>query len=279
VGFQTFIPEFWAGTVLAALQKQLVAGSLCNRDYEGEIANAGDTVRINSIGDPTVADYTANSTSISPETLTTAQQSLTVDQQKYFAFKIDDIDKRQAAGNAMPEAMRRAAYKLADAADQYIIGLYTGADAANALGTIAITTADLAYQKLVALRTALNKANVPQAGRWVMVPPWYEGWLLDNAKFVANPSLAASGGNLENGRIGRAAGFDVYVSNNLPLVTGDDWLVMAGTPDAITFASQINSVEAYRPEASFSDAVKGLYTYGAKLVRPSCIATMVASIT
>lgn len=279
MGFQTFIPEFWAGTVLTALQKTLVAGSLCNRDYEGEIANAGDTVRINSIGDPSIGDYVQNSTSITPEVLNTAAQVLVVDQQKYFAFKVDDIDAKQAAGNAMTEAMNRAAYKLADAADQYIIGLYTQVASANALGTVSITTADLAYQKLVSMRTKLNDANVSKMGRWVMVPNWYTGLLLDNSKFVANPALATTGGNLENGIVGRAAGFDIYESNNLPNVTGDDWLVMAGTREGITFASQINSVEPYRPESSFSDAVKGLYTYGAKMVRPSCIATMVASIT
>lgn len=279
MGFQTFIPEFWAGTVLSALQKKLVMGSLCNRDYEGEIANAGDTVRINNISDPTIGDYVPNITTVTPEVLTSAQQVLVVDQQKYFAFKVDDIDQRQAAGQAMPEAMRRSAYKLADAADSYLISLYTGVDSANALGTVPVTSADLAYQKLVALRTKLNTANCPDENRWVIVPPWYEGLLLENGKFVANPSLASAGGNLENGRIGRAAGFDVYTSNNLPNVTGDDWLVLAGTPLAITFASQINSVEAYRPESSFSDAVKGLYTYGAKMVRPSCAATMVASIT
>jgi hypothetical protein len=69
------------------------------------------------------------------------------------------------------------------------------------------------------------------------------------------------------------------VSNNAPFVTGDDYAVIAGYPGAITFADQITKVEAYRPQSSFSDALKGLHVYGAKLVRPDGIATCVASIT
>jgi len=71
----------------------------------------------------------------------------------------------------------------------------------------------------------------------------------------------------------------VLVSNNVTNTVGDDWLVSAGYPGAITYAEQINKVEPYRPENAFSDALKGLHLYGAKLVRPSGIATMEASIT
>ena len=97
MALDTFIPEVWTQELLSALEKATViaAPGVVNRDYEGEIAQAGDTVHINSIGDPTVATYTRGSTTITPEQLTTAQQSLVVDQAKYFAFLVDDIDARQ----------------------------------------------------------------------------------------------------------------------------------------------------------------------------------------
>lgn len=84
---------------------------------------------------------------------------------------------------------------------------------------------------------------------------------------------------MRNGKVGRAFGFEVLVSNNCVNVTGDDWIVQAGHPSAITFAEQIVKTEAVRPESSFSDALKGLHLYGAKLVRPTAIATLTASIT
>lgn len=277
-----FIPELWSAQLLTSYKKSLVFGSsaVVNRDYEGEITAKGDTVRITSVGRPTISDYTKNGSLSGPETLTDAERSLAITQSKAFNFEIDDIDKRQAVngGALMAEAASEAAYGMADVADQYIAGLWTGADSANALGTVSITTSALAITGLINLRTVLSAASVPPAGRYVIVPAWYYGLLLGSDLFVRADASGTTEG-LREGYVGRAFGFDVYESNNCVNSTGDDWVVQAGTPRAITMAEQIVKTEAYRPEASFSDALKGLQVYGAKLVRPKGIATMVASIT
>lgn len=277
---QTFIPEIWAARLLSSLKKSLVYASpiVTNRDYEGEINEAGDTVTINSVNRPTIGTYTPNSTTITPEPLTTAQRKLVVDQAKYFAFELDNVDRRQAKGGLLEEATDEAAYGLRDVADQYVAGLYTGVASANDLGTVSITSADLAYTNLVSLKTKLDEADVPMEGRWVVIPPWYEGLLLENSKFVEG-GTTDSEGRLVNGVVGEAAGFRVLKSNNVPNPTGDDHVVIAGVRGAITFAEQINSLKAYEPDDSFSDAIKGLHLYGSKLVRPDSIATLTASIT
>jgi N4-gp56 family major capsid protein len=279
-----FRPEIWSAELLVALQKSLVFAQpgIVNRDYEGEIQDAGDTVRITSISDPTIGTYTANSTTITPEELTDAQRTLVIDQAKYFAFYVDDIDKRQAKGDVMPEAMRRAAYKLRDVVDQYVAAFYTSVQTANRVNSgsaVAITTGALAYTNLVALGTELDEANVGSEGRWAVLPPWYHGLLLDNVNFINAEKSADGGMALRNGFIGRAAGFDLYKSNNVVTVTGDDDAIMAGVPQAISYAEQINKVEAYRPESKFADAVKGLHLWGAKVVRPECLAYLLASRT
>ena len=277
-----FIPEVWSARLLSSLKKSLVfAGpGVVSREYEGEIRNAGDTVRITSISRPTIGSYVKNSTTITPETLTDAQRSLLIDQSKYFAFEVDDIDMRQSVngGALMNEAAAEAAYGLADTADQYVASLYTGVDAGNAISTTSITDAAKAVTGLINLMTQLNEANVPMQGRYVVVPPWYYALLLGSDLFVR---VDASGSDqaLRNGIVGRAFGFDVLVSNNCVNVTGDDWIVLAGVPGAIAFAEQIVKVEAYRPESAFSDALKGLHLYGAKVVRPDALATLTASIT
>lgn len=274
-----FRPEIWAAELLVALQKALVYGSstVVNTDYEGEISEAGDTVRITSISDPTIGTYVPNVTSIVPEELTDAQRTLVVDQAKYFAFKVDDVDKRQAKGDVMTTAMQRAAYKTADVIDQYVASLYTGIQAANLVGTSgapvnSFTVPTDAYDKiLVPLRTKLAKANVPAQGRWVVVTPELMGSLLLDARFIkANEAGTDTG--LRNGIVGRAAGFDVYETNNAPNPSSDTQVILAGNKTAISFATQISETEAYRPEASFSDAIKGLTLYGAKLVRPDSLA-------
>ena len=280
----TFTPEVWSQELLMALEKAQViaADGVVNRDYEGEIAQAGDTVHINSISDPTVATYTPGSTTITPEDLTSAQQSLVIDQSKYFAFKVDDIDKRQNSGNVMTKAMQRAAYKMRDTTDIYVEALLrAGVASANALGTVAVATASPTafYDNvLVPLSVLLDEANVPTEGRYCLLPAWCHGRLLRDDRFIradASGKAAASA----NGIIGEAAGFTLRKSNNLPIVTGDDYSVIAGVPDACSFADQISQVEAFRPESSFSDAVKGLHVYGAKVTRPDCIATATVSKT
>jgi len=276
-----FRPEIWSAALLVALQKKLVYAQpgVVNRDYEGEIAQAGDTVRITSVSDPTIGTYVPNVTSIAPEELTDAQRTLVVDQAKYFAFFVDDVDKRQAKGDVMPTAMSRAAYKLADQADQFVAGLYTGIQSANAVNSgSAITftavgtgTTEEFYNKvLVPLKVKLDEANVATEGRWCVVPPWGHAMLLLSSLFSRWDGQGTNEVS-RNGMVGRAAGFDILVSNNVPLISSD-FAVIAGVDSAMSFAEQINQTEAYRPEAKFADAVKGLYLYGGKLVRPDSLA-------
>lgn len=285
-----FRPEIWSAQLLVALRKSLVyAGpGIVNRDYEGEIRDAGDTVRITSISDPTVGTYVPNVTQIVPEELTDAQRTLVVDQSKFWAFKVDDVDARQAKGNVMPEAMSRAAYKVADTVDQYVASFYTGAQAANVIGSTgspvaagptADTTNSLFYNLvLVPLRTKLNRANVQKEGRYVVVSPEATARLLLDSRFIKVNESGDGGQALRNGVVGRAAGFDILESNNVPNPTGNVHVIQAGVQSAISFAEQINKTEAYRPESSFSDAVKGLALYGAKLLRPDSIAVAYADV-
>ena len=273
-----FTPEIWSARMLISLKKSLVYGqtSVVNRDYEGEISGQGDTVRIRSISRPTISSYSKNGT-LTYEALTDAQRALVVDQAKSFSFVVDDIDKAQQPGGALETATDEAAYALRDQADQFIAALYTGAQAANAIGTVSVTNAALAYTQLRRLSVKLDEANVPQEGRWCVVPPWYYGLLLESDLFLRADASAAPG--LRNGIVGSVLGMDVMKSNNAPFVTGDDYAVIAGHNSAISFAEQIVEVETLRLQTTFGTGVRGLYVYGAKLVRPDAIATVVASIT
>ncbi|MFJ4987902.1 P22 coat protein - protein 5 domain protein [Streptomyces sp. NPDC088732] len=276
---RNFVPEIWSSKLLVATRKALVyaAPNVVNRDYEGEIAEAGDTVRITSVSRPTIGTYVPGNTTITPEKLNTAQRTLVVDQSKYWAASIDDVDKRQAKSNLMPQAMSEAAFALADTIDQYVANLYTQIAAGNFLNVQGspidtYTTPTDAYDKvLVPLRTKLTKANVTTAGRYVVVPSEFYGSLLLDSRFI-KANEAGTDAGLRNGLVGRAAGFDIYESNNCPVPTGDTTVVQAGVKEAITFAEQLNKTEAYRPENSFSDAVKGLALYGAKVIRPDHLA-------
>jgi len=282
VSVASFVSEIWSANLLVSLKKSLIYGSACNRDYEGEIAEAGDTVHINSVGRPTIATYTPNSTVITPEAVVTADRTLVIDQTKYFAFEVDDVDARQARGNVIDGYMTEAAFAMADVADQFLAAtMVAGISATNKVNSgtaVAITTGDIAYTQLLKLAQKLDEANVPGEGRWAIIPPWYYALLLDNNKFVnnANPSVKAAMA-LYNGVIGEAAGMLLLKSNNVPIPSANQSSVVAGTTAGATYAEQISKTEAYRPQSSFADAIKGLHLYGSKVVRPDALALLTAS--
>lgn len=281
MAIDNFIPKIWSARLLSNLQKALIYGQpgVVNTDYEGEISEYGDTVKINSIGPVTIGDYTKNQDITGPETLSDDQAMLVIDQAKYFNFQVDDIDKAQQKPKVMDEAMKEAAYGLADVADQYIANLYTGVAADNVIGDDTAPeglTKDNIYDLLVDLGTILTDAKIPKEGRWVVLPPWAYGLLLKDDRFV-HVSKAGTDEALRNGIVGRAAGFDVLESHNVPNTGGEKYKIIAGHPMAISKAEQINKVEPYRPEKRFADAVKGLHLYGAKLIRPEGIAVLTAN--
>lgn len=285
--YATFIPEFWSAKMQLALSRALKFASplVVNRDYEGEISAMGDTVHINSIGDPTITDYTRGAT-ITYEDLDTADQVLVIDTAKSFSFKVDDIDKRQAMGTGITEAMNRAAYQVQLGVDIAVEALFAGAPTANLVNggsavSVATGSPAAAYDSvLIPLKVKLDEANVPEEGRFCVVPPWVHGRLLRDDRFVrADASGRLDNGVQGNGAVGTAAGFTVVVSNSCALVTGDDYRVSAGVPQAITYAEQIAQTEALRLQTTFADAVRGLYLYGMKLVRPEMISTALVSQT
>lgn len=298
MALDNFIPEVWSGSILSNLSKSLVFGQpgVINTDYEGEITGSGDTVHINSIGRPTVKPYTKNNAIDDPEVLTDAQRSLLIDQAQYFNFMVDDVDAAQQKPKVMREATQESAYSLRDVADKFIASLYT--DAARNIGSDSspeVVAAADAYDYLVDLSTLLDEkytdangveqGGVPDEGRFVVVTPSFYGKLRKDNRFV-NAEKSGSTMTLRNGQVGEAAGFNVMKSNNAPHHTGDGGTtttsndkIIAGHSMAWTYAEQINKTEAYRPEGHFSDALKGLHLYGAKVVRPYALAVLSVDTT
>lgn len=286
MALNSFIPAVWSARLLANLDKVLryAQPGVVNRDYEGDIKDLGDTVKINSIGRVTVGTYTKNTDVAPPETLSDGQTSLTITQSKYFNFQVDDVDAVQQKPKVMDDAMREAAYALSNTIDQYVAGQYVDAASANLIGddttpkVAGIGGSDaVAYNLIVDAKTRLDDSNVPDDGnRWMIIPPWIEGLLLKDERFVKF-GTPAQNERLLNGQIRRVAGFGILTSNNVSNTTGAKYKVMFGHPMALSLALQINKVEAYRPEKRFADAMKGLALYGAKVVRPDALGVLTAS--
>jgi N4-gp56 family major capsid protein len=244
---------------------------------------------VTTIAAPTISTY-VKGTNLTVQELTDSQTQLTINQGQSYTFAVNDIDEIQAAGDFEAAGLYMAGLGLRDAFDKYIATLpYGGALAGNKLGRVnvvnggtnlAASTQVLAYNLLVSLREKLDENSVPQEGRYVIVPPKFiSGLLLDNRFIRVNEAGTAEG--LRNGIVGRVSGLDVLVSNNVRTVnqsdasTGanqNDFVIVAGVPDAISVAQQLVETEAVRDPFQFRDIVRGVNIYGAKVFRPEGLA-------
>lgn len=271
MAFTNFIPEVWSARLLEHLDNVHVYSALLNRDYEGDIRAYGDTVHINQIGDIAINDYTGEDLA-APEELDSTMMELKIEQAKYFNFQVKDIDNAQSNPKVVDAAMQRASYNINDVIDNYLAGLLLAGVKSGSTITAQTLTSANAYDYLVDLGVLLNEHNVPMLGRWVVIPPWFHGLLLKDERFVGN-GTGYNQAILQGGWVGDAAGFRIHLSNNVPESAGS-YSVIAGTNAAGSFAEQLVELEAYRLEKNFSDGLKGLHVYGAKVTQPDGLAVL-----
>ena len=272
--YQDFIASIWSQKINAGLDKTVAMLQVVNRDYQSDADKGVETIHIIS---PDCVDATPYTGSIpSYGTLSTTPTALVLDQKVCFGIVVPDIAEAQSNVSIIDCVTEQAKKGIESAIDAYLFSLYTSAAPENKLGTtaspIAINAANV-YSKFVTLAKtlkvsgALNGANTG----WVVVHPDIEEVLLLSPQFAAASQMGDK--TIRQGAIGRIAGLDVFVSNNVG-ADGDDYTILAGTKEGITYASQLTKIETIRAQASFDSIVRGLYTFGGLVVNPKAIAVM-----
>ena len=273
MAFNNFIPTIWSARLLSHLDNTLVARQFFNREWEGEITDYGDKVKINQIGKINIFPYVRGGTLPAPHDLDGVQQELEIDFARAFNFKIDDIDNAQSKPKLMNSAMQRSAIDLAAEIETWLFQkLIDGTAASNRITTPATTASDI-YTILTRLRTMLVKANIPVQGRLAAMPPEFVELALNDDRFVKTGGTNAEG-RLESGIVARAAGFGILEVNTIP---GNNRII-AGHSVSATMAEQIQKTEAYRVERGFSDGLKGLYLAGARVARSNGVAVATVNL-
>lgn len=275
--YSAFIPEIWSKKLNNMLEKDCVMLQCVNRNWEGEIKNQGDKVKIITPSEVTIS--TLGSENITYSELEPTSQELVIDQKKFFAFKINDIAQVQANTDIMEAHLKNARKAIEEVQDAYLLSQHANVAATNIVGsdeapiTLDKTTI---YSYFVKLALCLKNSDAVSTGTrpWVVINPTIESYLLQSSEFIGAHNVADE--TLREGTIGRIAGMDVLVSTNLTAIS-DKYYVLAGTNEGITFASQLAKIESLRDKDSFSDLVRGLYLYGAKTVQPKALAKMVVS--
>ena len=277
MAFDNFKAKIWSKAIDRELERAFVFADGTNQSYSGEIKGLGDTVRILGVNSPTVHEHdliNGDITLSAPEKPSDTSVSLVIEKAAYFNYAVGDIDKAQGAGNVMSTLNDEASQAVANKVDQYIANIVHPDRAEvglqkydNGGAGVQITAANV-MSTLDAVQAMLYANDVSPATEVEMIiPPWlymlfrqaYQNKDTDNSEY------------LTNGKVAKYGNMTIKMSNNVAMKTissTNHYYVQVRTKRAIAFAASEAHTEAYRPEASFTDAVKGFKLYGSKVVRP-----------
>jgi len=274
MAIQNFIKTVWAANLIESLKKIHVFASVANQQYQGQIQSLGDKVKIMQVSDVTINPYLKDD-DITIEDIADAATELVIDNSYYFGFKVNDIEAIQQKETLIRAATDNAAYGFRDTVDAYMGGLYAQAGLTSyATGTTPWDVTSLNVEDVL-LDIKEKMARVPKEGRFIICPEWFHNKLI----LAGLASKSSTDQLFANGLVDRVQGFDILVSENVSASTGaptwDQTRIIAGVRNqSFAFADSINSIEAFRPQLRFEDAVKGLYLFGGKILRPdmTCVA-------
>lgn len=262
MAYSSFKPIIWSEHIQTELDKNAVLLEDCNREFDGD-AVKGNKVKILGVARPTVGDYDGSDIG-APEQVDDDYQFLEITYAKFFNIGVDDVDKAQAIEGLMPAILSEAAAELAKERDKAIAEVAYQCDDCERCMSTAIATPDDAKALVDKAFVALWENGVNVGDEMVLnVTPWFYNLFKDKMTAIYTDNMEL----LKSGIVGMYNGAAVKISTNLYNDNTNDYIILR-TKKAIAFAGQINETEAYRPDNLFMDAVKGLDTYGIKVVRP-----------
>jgi len=288
-----FIPEIWTGKLLEKFYDSTVLNAIANTDYTGEIKNQGDTVKIRIRPDIEIITYEADM-AIAVERPSVAGIDLEINQGRYFAAILDDVMDIQSDINLMSTWSEEASERMKINIDSYVLGTLAagistdnkGATAGRLSNNIALgvtgTRLDVVARNpgagevevidlILRLAQVLDEQNIPETGRWLVVPSWFAAMVKRSE--LRDASLTGDGTTmLRNGRLGMIDRFTLYSSNLAP--SGE---ILAGHSHGLTFASQLTKMETIRSEATFGNILRGLQVFGSKVVDGKSLAVAYAT--
>lgn len=266
-----FQQTIWSKSILRSLKKITSLRSHCNFQYEKESKNAKE-VKILSVNRPTIRKYEPG-TPLVRESVADSSQILKLDQYYYFNFEVEDIVKAQSVPGLMEATTDEAAQGLRLQGDKYVAAVVK--EAADG-GKIAVSDTEIALTKDNAMES-VEDGFATLYGNDCQVGDMFYLELAPRVFTTYRQSLTELSTNnpeiLKKGAVGKINNAYVCIENCLPESETAHYNILR-TDKAVAFAEQIEKVEKYRPEDAFTDAVKGLYVFGSKIVRPKEIYVM-----
>ena len=240
----------------------------CDFKYEKDSKDATKVIVLNAVR-PTVRNYIPG-TAITRDAVSATKKEINIDQIRYFNIGLDDIYKAQSVPGAMEATAKEGSLALSEEGDKYVASLVkTGVEAETPTiesvngGTLTKTNVVEKVEDCFAVLYG-NNCKVSE-NYWLEVAP--------SVHKVLRPAMTELFTNnveyAKKGIVGKYGNANITIENLLPKSNdGNTIYNILRTEHAIAFIEQINKVEAYRPHDSFEDALKGLYAFGAEVVRP-----------
>jgi hypothetical protein len=295
-----YTPKVYSKKLLVKFYDKTVFGEIAMRDYEGEIKAFGDTVIIRTRPDVAISDYTRNMDLNAARKFYEPQAiELQINRAKFYSVGLDAIDEAQFDISALDTWATDASESMGLIIDQDVLAnVYSQVDAANTgnaagkkwggyvLGTsgapITVTKANI-LDYIAYMSSVLSEQAVPEDGnRWLVIPEVVASRL--NTSDLRSSNFNGDGANavLRNGRIGEIAGFKIYKSNNLPVLTGTGvnsvYPLMFGHKSSIAFASQLVKNRKLELQNTFGSAMEGLQVFGYKVINPKYMGYAAAKV-
>ena len=266
MAYQNFIPTVWSEAINRELEREHVFVADTNRQYEGEVKQKGDSVRILGVGKPTITTQTGKNITLS-KAEDVADQSITlnINQVAYFNYKVDDIDKRQAVGGLMEALSKETSEGLADVMDKFVANMSLNKQAVVFNSSATTITKDNILSTIDEMLVKLLENDVKRNSDITLTLPPKHVMLLKQAYTQLDTSNSEM---LKNGVVGKYNGITIKESNNCAKDSSGNYMVQLKTKRAIAFVNPMIHTEAYRPEDGFSDAVKGFILYDGIIARP-----------
>lgn len=290
-GTSKFIPQIWSTKLVIKFYKATVFGEISNTDYEGEIKKYGDKVIIRTTPDTQIKPY-AKGQKLVYDQYESANTELNIDKGFYFAFTVDNVDKRQADIPFVEKWSEDASEQMKIKIDNKVLNdIYADAHASNKGATAGAISSgyDLGasgapegltklnvLDYIVDCGSVLSEQNVPETGRWMVIPNWMAN-LLKKSDLKDASMTGDAVSPLRNGRIGIIDQFTLYLSNNYDSVTdGADtcYNVLFGTRHATTFASQMTDMETLPNPDAFGQLIRGLNVFGYKVIKAEALGVL-----
>lgn len=261
---QHFQRTVWSQSILRSLETITSLRNHCDFKYEKDSENAKE-IKILSVNRPTIRQYNPG-TALVRESAADSSQMLLLDQYYYFNFEVEDIVKAQSVPGLMEALTDEAGKGLALEGDKYVATIIKSAADADEItsgSAVALSTAKVKAAVEDGFATLYgNNCKISDTYYLELAPKVFTTYRQELTELSTNnPEI------IKKGAVGKVNNAFVCIENCLP-VDGTTTYNVLRTNKAIAFAEQIEKVEHYRPEDAFTDAVKGLYVFGAKIVRP-----------